>query len=249
MNATTAGVMQRLKDATADLHTAAERSDFQQIMIAGRMPRAGYVRFLEQMLLVHAALERGMRGHAAAQPAIAQVVKDYQYQEPYLLCDLAYFGVDPASVAPLTSTSRLLEHIAECATQRPLSLLGFHYVLEGSNNGSRFIARSVQRALALEPGRGVTYLDPYGDALHARWAQFKTDMNAATFSEADAAQIVVAAQAMFVGITSIGEELLAVLEIAVPPDVRAAAAAAMGGSHAQGGGHHHHCHAEAAAAR
>ncbi len=67
----------------------------------------------------------------------------------------------------------------------PLRLLGMHYVLEGSNNGSRFIARHVGRAYQLSTGPGLRYLDPYGDRQRAYWMDFKNAMGKFQFTGAD----------------------------------------------------------------
>lgn len=243
------GIMERLKTETADLHRAAERSDFQAMMMGGRLPRDAYVAFLGQMYLVHRALESGLRRVAADTLGIRQTVQDYQYQEPYLARDLAYFGVDPASVTPLRATATLIEHIEQqVSAGSGVSLLGLHYVLEGSNNGSKYIAMAVSNAYGLPPGQGVSYLDPYGDRLHANWGRFKQDMSSVPFSPAEMTQIVVAAKAMFVGIVSIGEGLLEHFGISVSPEARAAAVQhghGHGHGHAHGNGHGHGGHGQA----
>jgi heme oxygenase len=193
-------VMERLRAETADLHGSAEGKDFQRRMVRGELNREEYGRWLGQMLLVHRALEAPLRALMQRDPAFA-AVREEQLQEPYLLEDLNALGVDPAAVEPLAPTSALVQTIERQAGESPLSLLGHHYVLEGSNNGNRYIARQLVPALGLQE-RGHRYLDPYGAEQPAKWAQFKRDMDAAGFSSADADQLVEAARGMF---TAIGE--------------------------------------------
>jgi heme oxygenase len=78
------------------------------------------------------------------------------------------------------------------------------YVLEGSNNGNRFIARAIRKAL---PGAPTRYLDPYGENQRPLWARFKADMEAVGFTPAEQDQIVLAAQEMFAAVGALSCEL------------------------------------------
>jgi len=91
----------------------------------------------------------------------------------------------------------------------PASLLGLHYVLEGSNNGSRFIARGLMSAYGLAPGPGLRYLDPYGDEQRERWLAFRATMDEVGFSQEDSDRLLVAARQMFQSIVDISDDLLA----------------------------------------
>ena len=207
MTEETRSVMQRLRESTRDLHDAAEHHDFQRAFAQGSLPRARYVSYLQQMYLVHAALEEQLRSAAETSEAIRTVVDERQYQVPYLVEDLEFFGVDPSSIDPLPATQRLIVEIEEMASA-PASLLGLHYVLEGSNNGSRFIARGLKPAYGLTSGPGLRYLDPYGDEQKERWLDFRAAMDRIGFSEEDSDRLVEAARHMFQGITYISDDLL-----------------------------------------
>ena len=138
-------VMERLRAETADLHSSAEGKDFQRRMVKGELTRDDYARWLGQMLLVHRALEAPLRALMGS-PAFA-ALREEQLQEPYLLEDLDALGQDPAAVTPLPATAALVASIERAATETPLALLGYHYVLEGSNNGNRYIVRQLAPAL------------------------------------------------------------------------------------------------------
>lgn len=199
-------VMERLRAETADLHSSAEGKDFQKRMVKGELTREDYARWLGQMLLVHRALEAPLRGLLlAGNPAFA-ALREEQMQEPYLLEDLDALGQDPRSFTPLAATAAMVAAIEQRAKETPLALLGYHYVLEGSNNGNRYIARKLVPALGLN-GQGHRYLDPYGAEQPAKWAQFKRDMDAVGFSPEDADLLVTAAREMFTGIGEISEAL------------------------------------------
>jgi len=208
MTEETQSVMQRLRESTRDLHDAAEHHDFQRAFAQGSLPKDRYVSYLEQMYLVHKALEQQLRNAAETSEAIRSVVDERQYQVPYLVEDLEFFDVDPESVEPLPGTQRLVAEIEQMADQ-PTSLLGLHYVLEGSNNGSRFIARGLMPAYGMAPGPGLRYLDPYGDEQRERWQAFRANMDEVDFSQEDSDRLLEAARHMFQGIVYISDDLLA----------------------------------------
>lgn len=204
----TTSVMEQLKTSTLEQHQAAESHPFQRNLAAGKLPREQYIANLGQLLLLHKALEAGLRASISRVPAIARVVREYQYQEPYLLEDLKFFGVDPTSVRPTSATRALVSAIQQYQASAPLKLLGMHYVLEGSNNGSKFICRSVRRAYGLEGVSGNRYMDPYGDQQRAYWELFKQDMNAQNFAQPQIDELIAGAREMFDAISAVGQDLL-----------------------------------------
>ncbi len=208
MQSSTRSITQYLKAETWDLHNIAENHRFQKALVRGELPQRLYVRLLGQMLVVHSALEEGLRAWAPVEPAIYGVVSEDYFQRPRLHQDLEYFGADPEGVEPVLATEQLIQRIHRDTEERPIALLGYLYVLEGSNNGARIIAKRVARAYGLEAGWGTAFLDPYGSAQRERWAAFKRDMDAQPFSPTDQEDLVEAAQATFVAVTAIGEELL-----------------------------------------
>ncbi len=221
-------VMERLKAVTAELHRAAEQHPFQRALVAGAIGRAGYAAHLRQMLVVHREVERALRALLAQRPELRAVVREEQFREGRLLEDLAFLGA-PAGEGPLPPTARLCEVVREACAREPLAALGFHYVLEGSTNGSRFIARSVRRSLGFTTVHGTRSLDPYGDEQPAKWAAFKAAMNAAAFTPAEISVLESAACAMFRGITAISGDV----PVAAP--IAGTGPAAQGGARTQSG--------------
>ena len=200
-------IMLELKTSTQTLHDATEDGSFNTQLVKGALPRDRFVDSLAQLFLVHSALERHLRSAQSKAPAIGRVVRDYQFQEPYLRQDLEFFGRNLGDIKPLPATTRLIQQIEHVAATRPAALLGFQYVFEGSNNGSKFIARAVSRVYQLADGKGLQYLDPYGDQQKERWQAFKDDMNAASFSQEERAAIVDAACKTFEGMIALHKEL------------------------------------------
>lgn len=199
-------ISEKLKDATWDLHAQAEKQPFQQNLVKGKVSRRAYGEWLAQMLLVHTALENRLRRLMDSDPRVSAVVTDEQFQEPYLLADLSALG-ESAPPAALPSTASIIKLIEDTGEKQPIRLLGFHYVLEGSNNGNAFIAKAVRPALGIEPGSGDRYLDPYAERQRSVWAAFKAAIDEQEFSEGEQAAMVEGARAMFAGISDLSAEL------------------------------------------
>lgn len=200
-------IMERLKASTQSQHDATEDGTFNQELVKGKLPLEKFVDSLGQLLLIHAALEQHLRRLRYDVPAFEKVLRDYQFQEPYLRSDLEFFGRVPEQEQPLPATRRFIEYIDQLAAQSPMGLLGVHYVFEGSNNGSKYISRAVRKAYNLSDGEGTHYLDPYGEQQKAYWQAFKDDMNAVGFLPPESEVIVKAACATFEAVMHLHREL------------------------------------------
>ncbi len=201
-------VMERLKVGTQDMHSLAEGRPFQRRMLKGGITRDEYTDWLGQMLLIHRALEKHLFARLLGDPLFA-AVREEQFQEPNLIADLAALGCDKDAVAPLPATAALIADIDRAAVEAPLALLGYHYVLEGSKNGNRFIARQLVPALGLAPRRADRYLDPFADAQPAKWAAFKATMTTIGFDANQIDTLVAAARRMFEGLGELSDQLVA----------------------------------------
>ncbi|MBD3163027.1 MAG: hypothetical protein GF346_11460 [Candidatus Eisenbacteria bacterium] len=201
------GIMNRLREETRALHDRTENGGFQTLLMAGKLPREAYVDSLGQLLQVHRILEEHLGRLAKKHPAFREVVRVDCFQEPQLLADLRHFGRTPASIGPSPATRRFVTWIETLARETPIALLGVFYVLEGSKNGGRFIARAVTKAYALEGRAGVAYLDPHGEEQKPLWQDFKRRMEALDLGASDQEEIVRAACETFAAIGRIYEEL------------------------------------------
>ena len=191
-----------LKSETSDLHRQAEKHPFQQAIVKGAAGREGYTAYLGQMLALHGAIDSALKS-SAGDPIIAGVVTPEQYQCAYLEEDLRYFGIDPASVEANPSTASLGAWIASLDAP---ALLGVHYVLEGSNNGGRYIAMALRKSMGLSED-GTRYLDPYGERQREIWASFKTGLDALELTGERREAMLNAAKRMFRGMCEIFDEL------------------------------------------
>jgi len=203
-----AGFSATLKSETQPLHDEAEAHEFQRVLLNGELPRETFVQFLEQMLIVHGALERELRAAASNVPAVGAVVQERYFQVPRLREDLAFHGGATSPSEPTPAVRRLVERIETAGRENPAALLGFLYVLEGSNNGGRIIAKKIAGAYGPESGEGLSFFDPHGRAQREYWKEFKQDLDAQPLSEADRAAILDAAKDTFRGVSAIGDDLL-----------------------------------------
>ncbi len=207
-SAIASGTMLTLRNETAEQHRLAEQQEFQQQMVRGILPRPEYIRWLVQMLHLHAFLEEQLEDLVASRPALAGLFEEDRRKVPALRRDLAHFG-STAQEPPLAATSALIEEIRLLAATRPLALLGVYYVLEGSTNGSRYIARKVRPAYGLAPGQdGAAFLEPYGEDQPARWAAFKVEMDRVPLTSDELREVVAAARMTFDAIRLMGAALV-----------------------------------------
>lgn len=201
------GIMDRLRVATAKQHDDAENHEFQQAFFAGRLTRDQYVRYLVELHHVYACLENHIRSASKDRPELAQVVAEENYREADLVDDLDFFGVAPGSSNPTPATETFMSHTEVLARTNPIALLGMHYVLEGSNNGSKFISRNIRRAYELTD-RGVRTLDPYGSDQRQKWLDYKLRMGELELSQDECDALVQAAQYMFSALGRVSSDLM-----------------------------------------
>lgn len=200
-------VMDALRESTKDLHADTEGHQFQKDLGSGRVRKDLYVKYLGQLYLMHKHLADLLPAAAANDQRIAEVLKPYHSDLSAVVGDLGYFDASTASVVPLTATASLLGVMDELAGRSPFSLLGHLYVLEGSTNGAKFMAKTLRTGLGLPEDRGAKYFDRYGELQRERWTNFKATMNAQGFEQGEIDAIVVEAKRMFQTFFEIGSEL------------------------------------------
>jgi len=200
--------MDRLKAETASLHDEAEDHLFQRRLVRGELSRKGYVAYLEGMCQVHQTLEASLRDAATRDSIVSAFPAEPRFREDALRRDLAHFGAVAGDLSRSPAVESLCDTLRKTCQFDPTGLLGHLYVLEGSTNGSRFIARAVRRAYGLTGCDGTAYLDPHGEQQQAQWALFKEQMRRLDLSVDQKAGIVNAARDMFIAIMRISDELM-----------------------------------------
>ena len=191
-----ASLHEALKAQTWPLHVRAEQHPFQAGIMRGGVGREGYIAQLEQTLLVHEALESHVARLRRSVPALAAMVRDYHARAPHARADLAALGgsTSPSALAP---TRALIAEIEAAAATKPHALVGYLYVLEGSTNGAKFIAKALAKGLGINDGRGLSYQDPHGEKQRERWAEFKAGLNTLALSGQREGELIGAAESLF----------------------------------------------------
>jgi heme oxygenase len=211
MEKTAAGIMGHLRETTRTLHKEAESRPLQRAMATGTIPPGSYVMYLGQLRHLHAALEASLDTVTASHPGLAGLFTDDRRRVPDLDRDLAAFGVSMENVPVLPPTAEFINRVEERAKSEPVALLGPLYVLEGSTNGGRFLARVLERSLQIEGRAGLSYMDPYGDRQPEMWAEFKRLADQVELTPAQRDVVTEAACETFRAIAAISDAVL-------PPD-------------------------------
>lgn len=204
--ASTPSLADRLKLETAALHREAESHPWQRALLTGKVDRGVFAAHQAQMYLVQKELEALLARERARGGAIGPVVRDYHFRAGLLESDLGILGVSSrADLSP--ATAGFLGWLQGAVETEPTAVLGVFYVLEGSTNGAKYIAKALERTLGLGVGAGLSYLDPHGEQLRPRWAQFRTDVDALSLSDEQRAAVVEAACRTFAYVSALMDEL------------------------------------------
>lgn len=199
-------VMDRLRESTHDQHNDAEGQDFQRSLGTGTVERESYIDYLGQLYYLHSNIGSLLEKHKSNKH-IADVLKPWHKDVACIVKDLAHFGKKPEDMKMLAATGRINDYLAQQAEAHAETLLGGLYVLEGSTNGAKFLAKSIRSSLDLPENAGATYFDRYGEEQRPRWMQFKEEMIASNFDEAETERMVATARRMFNAFFEIGNEL------------------------------------------
>jgi heme oxygenase len=206
MSDQTTSIMQRLRSETSDLHSHAESRVLQQEIAKGEVDRSHFVAYLAQLHHAHEALESALEAARDHHPAIAVLATPDRMRIPDLDRDLEFYGVDIEGVQPAEATTRFTELVDATSQSNPVALLGALYVLEGSTNGGRFLAKALRRSWDLG-AEGLAYFDPYGDDQTKQWSAFKTEMDRSVFDESQRDAMVSMARSTFEAIAEISDEV------------------------------------------
>jgi len=202
-----------LKRETQANHDSAERHPLQKQLASGQLPIALYADYLAQLRVVHSALETRLSklgaGGTVWASALAPAFRHVDAIDADVTPIAQRTGGSAASNAITPHAAALARDIASDSATTPAHVLGMVYVLEGSMNGGRFIARVVRRAYGFDSAAGTGYMDPYGDEMPVRWAAFKTGLDSGAQSASERQAALDGAKRMFDAIARIGDELLA----------------------------------------
>lgn len=205
--ATCESVMNRLREGTAEAHKHAESRPLEASLFRGTLPRSAFVEFLGQRHCVHRTLEAAVRALARADARAASVLREELFQTSNLESDLRYFGVRDGEIRPFAATTTYETVLRNAGERADAALVGHYYVFEGSKNGAKILSRTVARAYGLTGRDGLTYLDPHGDGQRTVWAEFKTAVDRAGFTNDEADRMVAGARQAFAAVAEIDDAI------------------------------------------
>ena len=192
-------LLERLRDATREVHARVEALPFFVALQAGALPRADYVTFLEAMATIQEALEQAAA--TAHEPLLAACWHEDLRRLPLLQHDLLHFQAERSDTVsrPLLHAIMLAEEIALRERRDPPSLLGSLYVLQGSALGGLVLRPQVAWAFDLRGTDGLAYLAGTGQQTRRVWSAFTAALNTAVLAPALQQRVVDAALEAFDG--------------------------------------------------
>lgn len=198
-----------LKERTREAHARAEKHPVQARMVKGQVTRAEYAAWLGQMLPVWRAVDTGLSALAARDPRVAAMVKPYHAHAHRVEADLAFLGQNASDHPPVPATVRFVERINSAAASGGLGLVGVWYVLEGSANGGRFIAKALSKSLDIVGPEGLTSFDPHGERQREYWQAWRSALDAQVFTPAEREACIATASATFDAVWEVMEDMTA----------------------------------------
>ena len=209
VNDSTLSVMRRLREETSDLHSHAESRTLQREIAKGTIEQSTFVAYLGQLYAVHDALESALRDVEGRHAAISALATPERMRVPDLERDLDFYGADREQLEVGDAAGRFISLVEDVRVSQPVALLGALYVLEGSTNGGRFLAKVLRESWGLDGNKGVSYFDPYGEEQGPVWAAFKREMEGASFEARHEDAIVEMARKTFEAIADVSDEVAA----------------------------------------
>lgn len=199
----------RVRQLLGPTHAAIEQTDFARGMIGGTIDRDSYCRGLDQLGVLHSAVEDAL----AARPEVAPLYRPADMSRTdAVACDLIALGGDPTGPTP--ETESLCAAVREWAATSPWKLVGSLYVLEGSRMGSMALVRPLSKALGIEvrPGTGLDY-HLAGIATRPQdWQRFRGTLAGLPLTDSEQADVCAGATATMDGLFA----LYAALPAATP---------------------------------
>ena len=205
---TTVTVMDLLRESTSEMHNSAEANEFQHKLSGAKVEKDELAKYLQQLYLIHQSVSSLIEQKQTSNTALRHVVRDYHHDLTCIINDIEYLGEKPELAEPLKSTADLIASMTATSMSTPAALLGYLYVLEGSTNGAKFLAKALRKGLDLPVEAGASYFDRYGEQQRERWNGFKQAMNEVDFTTEERDKPVSTATETFQTFGKIGDELL-----------------------------------------
>lgn len=195
----------RIRQATRPLHERLDVLPYARRALAGDLPMRSYVGFLRAVYEVVRALEETLE--RAGDPALRALCTDAPLRREALERDLTALAVDRHAVdAAVLSGLVLAQRLRLAGARDRNQLLGFAYVLEGSQLGGLVQHAALSARPELAAG-GLSYLAGRGRDTGAAFSAFLERLGHELTSEAAIDAAIAGATAAFEGFQAILEAL------------------------------------------
>lgn len=199
-NSPSGSLSARLRDETADVHEAAERSGFMTRLLDGGLPVAAYVQLIGQYLPIYRSLEAAgdrLGDDPVAGPfARAQLARCHALETD--LVSLA--GTDwAANVRVTEATDEYAARIDAACSEWSGLFVAHHYVRYlGDLSGGQIIRRILRRTYDLADDRGLSFyvFDDIDNGVQFK-KQYRTQLDATGLDTAECDRIVAEARRAF----------------------------------------------------
>ncbi|MFW5810749.1 MAG: biliverdin-producing heme oxygenase [Thermodesulfobacteriota bacterium] len=200
-------MMTRLKEETQEYHSRLESSPFFQALMEHRLPLECYLDQLRALAVIHGILETEIA--ASTDDRVLSVWEEELKKLPLLQEDLSFFeprtGSD--SAASIEAAQQMVKNIRLRGIEKPVALLGYLYVLEGSTLGNSMHRPDISATFHLEGLNGCRYYSSYLNDVRSHWIRFSEKMDAALNDPSLYATLIEAAHETFAGLEKLYESL------------------------------------------
>ena len=192
-----------LKNSTNSIHKRLEETAFFKELANRSLPLESYVNYLQAMAGINGVLEKEIL--IANHPILNSIWKPEMQKLPSLLVDLESLNSNEIADIPLVVDAMLdtIKFIRLCRIEKPISLFGILYVLEGSMLGGKVLKKLVQENFQFPENEKVLYLDYYKNKKLEHWEEFKSKLNSIELSDTERQSILETANLFFKKIESI----------------------------------------------
>jgi heme oxygenase len=186
----------QLRAETAGSHKRLESLPFYSALQAGQLSRQSLITFVRCLAIIHAVLEHEF---LTTTNATIRGFWDPKFKKlSFLMQDLKEISCeDLPDIVPATQAAlQLADRIILDQSSSPLALIGYLYVLEGSQNGGRHLKVAFAKVLDLDP-KQLTYFGHYGDRTAEVWLTFTQRLNALALTAPEEKAVAAGASVAF----------------------------------------------------
>ena len=196
-------IVARLKEETKDCHSRIEALPYFKALMDHKLPLECYVNQLRALAVIHGVLESEIGSSEDAR--LTAIWEDGLKKLPLLEEDLKFFEarVVADASASIEAALAMSGKVRLRRIEKPITLLGYLYVFEGSTLGNAMHRPDIVATYSLEGVDGCRYYASYQDQVQDHWNRFSEKMNRTLedFSLQD--QIVESAHEAFSGLEAL----------------------------------------------